>query len=327
MKLIGKFCASVAAMSALAAAPAVAVGGGAAVDSSAHNVVDEVIWVVGDEPILMSEVEAMRLQAAQEGTRWNGDPDCVIPEQLAVQKLYLHQAAIDSVDATESEIQTRVDGYVNMWIQQAGSREKLEEYRRQSISQIRNELHDVVHDQIVTERMRDKLVENVKVTPAEVRRFFSTLPQDSIPFVPTEVEVQILTQTPEIEQELSEAAGAAIHVQFTPHLIPMNRGILATCYARLREGVTDDDVAAAYSMYEGEKFIRLVDTPPETRYVKGTNTVDIGYRIDHRTGNIIAMGAIDNLVKGAAGQAVQNMNILFSLDEAEGLSVASASTF
>ena len=201
MKLIGKFCASVAAMSALAAAPAVAGSGGAAVDSSAHNVVDEVIWVVGDEPILMSEVEAMRLQAAQEGTRWNGDPDCVIPEQLAVQKLYLHQAAIDSVDATESEIQTRVDGYVNMWIQQAGSREKLEEYRRQSISQIRNELHDVVHDQIVTERMRDKLVENVKVTPAEVRRFFSTLPQDSIPFVPTEVEVQILTQTPEIEQE------------------------------------------------------------------------------------------------------------------------------
>lgn len=133
--------------------------------------------------------------------------------------------------------------------------------------------------------------------------------------------------TPEIEQELSEAAGAAIHVQFTPHLIPMNRGILATCYARLREGVTDEDVAAAYSMYDGEKFICLVDTPPETRYVKGTNTVDIGYRIDHRTGNIIAMGAIDNLVKGAAGQAVQNMNILFSLDEAEGLSVASASTF
>ena len=166
MKLIGKFFASVAAMSALAAAPAVAGSGGAAVDSSAHNVVDEVIWVVGDEPILMSEVEAMRLQAAQEGTRWNGDPDCVIPEQLAVQKLYLHQAAIDSVDATESEIQTRVDGYVNMWIQQAGSREKLEEYRRQSISQIRNELHDVVHDQIVTERMRDKLVENVKVTLA-----------------------------------------------------------------------------------------------------------------------------------------------------------------
>ena len=107
----------------------------------------------------------------------------------------------------------------------------------------------------------------------------------------------------------------------------MNRGILATCYARLMKGVTDEDVAAAYSMYDGEKFIRLVDTPPETRYVKGTNTVDIGYRIDHRTGNIIAMGAIDNLVKGAAGQAVQNMNILFSLDEAEGLSVASASTF
>ena len=133
--------------------------------------------------------------------------------------------------------------------------------------------------------------------------------------------------TPEIEQELSEAAGEDIMVQFTPHLVPMNRGILATCYARLRDGVSAEEVAAAYSMYEGETVIRLVDTPPETRYVKGTNTVDIGYRIDPRTRNIVAMGAIDNLVKGAAGQAVQNMNILFSLDEAEGLPVASASTF
>ena len=133
--------------------------------------------------------------------------------------------------------------------------------------------------------------------------------------------------TPEIEQELSLASGSSLFVQFTPHLVPMNRGILATCYARLRDGVAESDVESAYAMYEGERFIRLVPTPPETRYVKGSNTVDIGWRIDPRTRNIVAMGAIDNLVKGAAGQAVQNMNILFSLDEAEGLSVASASTF
>ena len=133
--------------------------------------------------------------------------------------------------------------------------------------------------------------------------------------------------TPEIEQELSQAAGHPLLVQFTPHLVPMNRGILATCYAKLKDGVEEIDVEKAYSMYEGEKFIRLVPTPPETRYVKGSNTVDIGYRIDPRTRNIVAMGALDNLVKGAAGQAMQNMNILFSLDEAEGLSVSSASTY
>nr|WP_239483447.1 peptidylprolyl isomerase [Marseilla massiliensis] len=172
-----------------------------AADSSAHNVVDEVIWVVGDEPILKSEVEAMRMQAAQEGTRWNGDPDCVIPEQLAVQKLFLHQAAIDSVEVTEADVQGQVDNYVEYWIQQAGSREKLEEYKKQSISQIRNELHDIVHDQMTTQKMREKLVENIKVTPGEVRRYFKDMPQDSIPFVPTEVEVQIITQTPRIEQE------------------------------------------------------------------------------------------------------------------------------
>lgn len=191
------FFALLAAGTSVAATPANA----QAVDSTGANVVDEVIWVVGDEPILKSEVEAMRLQAAQEGTRWKGDPDCAIPEQLAVQKLFLHQAAIDSVEVTEADVLSQVDNYVDYWIQMAGSREKLEEYKKQSITQIRNELHDVVHDQMTTQQMRKKLVENIKVTPGEVRRYFKDLPQDSIPFVPTEVEVQILTQTPRIEQE------------------------------------------------------------------------------------------------------------------------------
>ncbi len=125
--------------------------------------------------------------------------------------------------------------------------------------------------------------------------------------------------TPEIEQELSEAAACSITLQFTPHLVPMNRGILSDCYARLRPGVTEKDVRKAYDVYAGEPFVRLLDTLPETRYVKGTNFVDISFRIDSRTGNIIAMGAIDNLVKGAAGQAVQNMNIAFGLNETAGL--------
>lgn len=128
--------------------------------------------------------------------------------------------------------------------------------------------------------------------------------------------------TPEIEQALSIAAGEDIKLIFTPHLIPMNRGILSTCYANLKDGVTYDDIKAAYEKhYKNEKFIRLTKRGiwPETRWVKGTNYLDIGFETDERTNTVIAVGAIDNLVKGAAGQAVQNMNILFGLDEKTGL--------
>ncbi len=169
--------------------------------SGGRNVIDEVLWIVGDEAILKSDVEAARLQALQEGTRWNGDPDCVIPEQLAVQKLFLHQAAIDSVEVTESEVMSAVDERINDWIQQTGSREKLEEYRKMSITEMRNEMHDVLKNMMLTQRMKSKLVENIKVTPAEVRRYYNSVPKDSLPFVPTEVEVEIITQTPKIEQE------------------------------------------------------------------------------------------------------------------------------
>ena len=164
-------------------------------------IIDEVIWVVGDEAILKSDVEAMRLQAAQDGTKWNGDPDCIIPEQIAVQKLYLHQAAIDSIEVSQSEITQMVDQQINGWIQMIGSKEKLDEYKKQSVSQMRNELNEVVRDRMMAQKMQKQLVEDISVTPAEVRRYFSNLPEDSIPYVPTEVEVQIITQTPKIEQE------------------------------------------------------------------------------------------------------------------------------
>lgn len=131
--------------------------------------------------------------------------------------------------------------------------------------------------------------------------------------------------TPEIEEQLGYAAGKEIRINFTPHLVPMNRGILATAYANLRPGVTQERVREAYEQYYGkEYFIRLLDPGvyPETRWVEGSNFVDIGYKVDGRTGRIIAIGAIDNLVKGAAGQAVQNMNLLFGLPETTGLQQA-----
>ena len=128
--------------------------------------------------------------------------------------------------------------------------------------------------------------------------------------------------TPEIEQELSAAGKTDIKVQFTPHLVPMNKGILATCYAKLKARVVDKDVKNAYQeQYAGEFFVRLLDDDvfPETKYVQDTNFIDINFKIDERTGNIICVGAIDNLIKGASGQAVQNMNIMFGFDEKNGL--------
>ncbi len=165
------------------------------------SVVDEVIWVVGDEPILKSDVEMMRLQGELAGIKWKNDPDCSIPEQIAVQKLFLHQAEIDSIEVSESDIANNIEMQINQWIQSAGSREKLEEYRKQSISQIRTQLYDDFKNNQLIQQMKEKLVSDIKVSPADVRNYFRDLPEDSIPFVPTEVEVEIITKEPRIDPD------------------------------------------------------------------------------------------------------------------------------
>ena len=128
--------------------------------------------------------------------------------------------------------------------------------------------------------------------------------------------------TPEIEEQLGYAAGEEIVLNFTPHLVPMNRGILVTAYASLKEKVSYETVKAAYDKYYAkEKFVRVLDKDvcPQTKWVEGSNYVDVNFKIDERTGRVIVMGALDNLVKGAAGQAVQNMNLVFGLEESMGL--------
>ena len=167
-----------------------------------HSIIDEVIWVVGDEAILKSDVENLRMQAAMEGVKWSGDPDCTIPEQIAVQKLFVHQADIDSIEVTDADVAQDVEQQISTWLDMVdGSRERLEEYKHQTITQMRNEMRDEFKDRQKVQKMRQKLVEDIAVTPADVRRYFSNLPQDSLPFVPTEVEVQIICQTPRIEEE------------------------------------------------------------------------------------------------------------------------------
>ena len=165
------------------------------------NVIDEVIWVVGDEAILKSDVENARMEFLQQGQRFEGDPYCVIPEQLAVQKLFLHQAAIDSVTVSDADVFQEVDMRLNAVLLDFGSREKLEEYSGKSLTQIREQMFNSYKDKKMVERVQRSLVENVKVTPAQVRRYFKDMPEDSIPFIPTKVVCQIITREPVIPIE------------------------------------------------------------------------------------------------------------------------------
>ena len=170
----------------------------------AQGVIDEVIWVVGDEAILRSEVEEERLRAQYEGTPIAGDPYCVIPEQLAVQKLFLHQAIIDSVEANESSVSHQVDMRMNYYINQIGSKEKMEEYFRKTSSEIREEMMTTVRNQMIIQQMQQKLTADIKPTPAEIRRYYNTLPMDSIPMMPAQVEVQILSFEPPVPIDETE---------------------------------------------------------------------------------------------------------------------------
>ena len=171
-------------------------------DINEKSIIDEVIWVVGDEAILKSDVEALRAQSQVEGYQWDGDPDYRIPEQIAIQKLFLTQAAIDSIEVTEAEIARGVDQQINYWIQMVGSQEKLEEYKKQSITQMRKDMHDDFRNRQLEEREREELVKNINVTPSDVRKYFSKITNpDSIPDVPTTVEVQIVTIQPRVKPE------------------------------------------------------------------------------------------------------------------------------
>jgi peptidyl-prolyl cis-trans isomerase SurA len=168
------------------------------------QVIDEVIWVVGDEAILRSEVEEERLRAQYEGQQLAGDPYCVIPEQLAVQKLYLHQAELDSIETSESTVSYQVDMRMNYYINQIGSKEKMEEYFRKTSSEIREEMMTAVRNQMIIQQMQQKLTSNIKPTPAEIRRYYNSLPLDSIPMMPAQVEVQILSFEPAVPTEETE---------------------------------------------------------------------------------------------------------------------------
>ena len=168
------------------------------------NIIDEIIWVVGDEAILRSEVENERMRMLYQGEKIDGDPYGVIPEQIAIQKLFINQAIIDSVEVSDEQVEAQVDAQLNMYIAQIGSRERLEEYLGKTVGELRNEWRTSLKNQSIMQQMQEKLCEDVAITPSEVRQYFERLPQDSVPFIETQVEVQIITLQPQISKQQTD---------------------------------------------------------------------------------------------------------------------------
>lgn len=239
------------------------------------NVIDEVLWVVGDEAILKSDVEQARLYFMMQGQQMEGEPYCVIPEQLAIQKLFLNQAEIDSVSVTDQEVLSAVEDEINNRIARIGSREKMEEYFGMTSMKMREELRATMRDRMVMDRMQAKLFEDIKVTPSEVRRGYSQLKDDEVPFVPTQVEVQIITIEPEIPLEEIERVKSELR-EYTERI---NNGdaqfsTLAVFYSQDTESarrggeldffgrgeMVPEFSAVAFSLTDPNKISKIVET-------------------------------------------------------------------
>lgn len=166
-----------------------------------NNIIEEVAWVVGDEPIFKSEIEEQYMQMQYERAAIDGNPYCVIPERLAVQKLFLHQAKIDTVEVQDAMVMQQVDGQINYYIANLGSKEKVEEYFRKPLPDLREQMIEVMRNRYIIQQVQSDLTKDVKPTPADVRKFYSSLSEDSIPFVPMQVEVQMIKLNPVIPQQ------------------------------------------------------------------------------------------------------------------------------
>lgn len=164
-----------------------------------QNVVDEVVWMVGDEPILLSDIEFQKLRMRSEGVRFERNPDCFIPEQIAVQKLFLNQAKIDSIEVSDHQVSRYVDAWIDNAIAQVGSKEKLEEYFNKKLSQIREDERTQIRNNEAVRSMQQNITRNVQVSPSEIRQFFSSIPQDSLPFIPLMIEVQKISIRPNVD--------------------------------------------------------------------------------------------------------------------------------
>lgn len=237
------------------------------------NVVDQVVWVVGDEAILKSEIEGVRRDMIINRETFDGDPYCIIPEQLAVQKLFLHQAKVDSIDVSLSAVSREVEQRLNNAILYYGSREKLEEYEGRSINDLREEMKERLRDGEVVRQVQNKIVGDIKLTPSEVRKYYSSLPQDSLPFIPTTVEVQIITSRPQIPLSEIDAVKNRLR-EFTDRVNKgEDFGVLARLYSEDdssqkggelgfmgRAQLVPEFASAAFTLSDPKKVSNIVET-------------------------------------------------------------------
>lgn len=180
------------------------------VTSAQNNIAEEVAWTIGDEPIYKSEIEQAYQEAIQDRLPINGDPYCVIPEQIAIQRLFLHQADLDTIEAQPAFIQQQVDAQINYLISNLGTREKLEQYFRRPLPEIREYYTRSMTERSRVSQVQNNLTKNLKITPSDVRKYFTSLPEDSVPFVPMQVEVQIVTLNPIIPRQEIEDVKARL---------------------------------------------------------------------------------------------------------------------
>ena len=249
--------------------------GGLKAQQNKKNIIDEVIWIVGDEAILKSDVETMILDAEINRRPIEGNPYCIFPEQIAIEKLYLHQAAIDSITVNESYINSISDRELEYYINNAGSAQKLEEYMRRPISQLRDEIRTRNRTRSMAQQMQPKLVEKIEATPAEVRRYFSNIPADSLPTIPEQVELQVLSLLPPIPQaEINRVKEQLREFTERANKNPGDFSLLARLYSDDVEsakkggelgfagrGIYDPDFASvAFNMQDPNKVSRIVET-------------------------------------------------------------------
>lgn len=243
--------------------------------SAQSNVIDEIVWVVGDEAIYKSEVEEARQDGQMNGTVWEGDPYCVIPEQLAINKLFLNQAELDSITATDEDVSQAAEMYYKELVERIGSEEKLEEYYGMSTYQVKNRLYESRRQEYIITKVRSKIISKVKVTPADVRRYIKDIPADQIPTIPSQVEVQIITRDPRIPQEEIDAVKAELR-EYTERV--QNGEVSFSTLARLysddpgsarnggdvgffgRGEMVPEFSAVAFNMTEPGKVSKIVET-------------------------------------------------------------------
>ena len=239
-----------------------------------NNIVEEVAWMVGDQPIYKSEIEEAYQQMLYEKTPLKGDPYCVIPERLALEKLFLHQADIDTVEVQESMVAQAVDQRLNYLVTNLGSKEKVEEYFRKPYAEFREQMSESMRNQYRIQQVQSNISKDLKITPADVRKYFSTLPDDSIPFIPLQVEAEIITINPRIpQQEIDD-----IKARLRDYADRVNRGesefsTLAILYSEdgssvrggeigfLGKGHLEPEYAAvAFNLNDPKKASKIVET-------------------------------------------------------------------